>query len=439
MFRISSQNRLLSDSTNGFHRDRCLHGLVAGTAPLSRAYGALPPHGGTIAVTAGRLSGLSRSFLPDSDSIAKFRSPSSLSKPLRVLGLSLYGPQAASHRVRLSQFQPGLAAAGIDLQIQSLLDNAYLQSRFSGDRPSLRGLLAAYGGRLQALRQADRFDLAIVYAELLPFLPGWLERQLLHIPFIYDCDDAFFLKYCSGRLRALQPLLGAKADRLMAAAVAVTAGNTGLAAHARCFNSNVTVLPSVVDTDQFRPTAPPSAEHSRGPFTVGWIGSPSTAPYLQLLVKPLQQLGRERPVRLLVVGGPAPAIAGVEVVEQSWSLEHEVPLIQQFDVGVMPMPDTPWTRGKCAYKLIQCMACGIPVVASRVGANVEAVPPECGLLAESPEQWLAAFRQLAADPALRARLGVAGRRWVEERYSLRSALPVLEGVIQRAAASHPHL
>ncbi len=356
---------------------------------------------------------------------------------IRVIGFSLYGPQAASHRVRLSQFQLGLGAAGIDLQIQSLLDNAYLQRSFSCRRPSLRGLLAAYGCRLQALSQADRFDLAIVYGDLLPFLPGWLEHQLLQIPFIYDCDDAFFLKYRSGRLRLLQPLLGAKADRLMTAAKAVTAGNTGLAAHALRFNSNVTVLPSVVDTDQFRPAAPPPVERSGPPFTVGWIGSPSTAPYLQLLVEPLQQLARERPVQLLVVGGPAPSIVGVEVIEEPWSLELEVPLIQQFDVGVMPLSDTPWTRGKCAYKLIQCMACGIPVVASRVGANVEAVPAECGLLADSPAEWLAAFRQLAADPELCHRMGTAAHHWVEKHYSLLSALPVLTGVIHRAVAAHP--
>ncbi len=354
----------------------------------------------------------------------------------RVLGLSLYGPQAASHRVRLSQFKPGLAASGIDLQIQSLLDNAYLQRSFSGRRPSPQGLLTAYGRRLQALREADRFDIAIVYAELLPFLPGWLERQLLQIPFIYDCDDAFYLKYRSGCLRPLQPLLGAKADRLIAAAVAVTAGNTGLAAHARRFNWNVTVLPSVVDTDQFRPVASSPNKSPRVPFTVGWIGSPSTSPYLQLLVEPLQQLAYECPVRLLVVGGSAPAISGVEVIEQPWSLEQEVPLIQQFDVGVMPLPDTPWTRGKCAYKLIQCMACGVPVVASRVGANMNAVPPECGFLAESTEQWLDAFRLLLADIKLRRQMGLAARLWVEQRYSLRSALPVLSGVIQRAFSSH---
>ena len=97
---------------------------------------------------------------------------------IRVLGLSLYGPQAASHRVRLSQFQPGLAASGIDLQIQSLLHDAYLQRSFSGGRPSLRCLLAAYGRRIQALRQAHLFELAIAYGDLLPFLPGWLERHL---------------------------------------------------------------------------------------------------------------------------------------------------------------------------------------------------------------------------------------------------------------------
>lgn len=356
---------------------------------------------------------------------------------ISVLGLSLYGHQAASHRVRLSQFLPGLEAAGIDLRIHSLLDDAYLQRSFSGGRPSLRGLLAAYGRRIQALRQADRFDLAIVHCELLPFLPGWLERQLLQIPFLYDYDDAFFLKYRSGRLRLLQPLLGAKADRLMAAAMAVTAGNAGLATYASRFNSSVSVLPSVVDTDHFRPADRSRAVCSGQPFTVGWIGSPSTAPYLQLLIDPLQQLARERPVRLLVVGGSAPVIAGVEVIEQSWSLEQEVSLIQQFDVGVMPLPDTPWSRGKCAYKLIQCMACGISVVASRVGANIDAVPSGCGLLADSSQQWLTAFRQLAADPAGRLQLGAAAHQWVERRYSLRSALPVLTSVIQRAAAAQP--
>lgn len=349
----------------------------------------------------------------------------------RVLGFSLYGPQAASHRVRLSQFQPGLAAAGIELQLQSLLDNAYLTRRFAGGRPSLRGLLSAYDARLQVLRQTECFDLAIIYAELLPLLPAWLEKRLIRTSYIFDYDDAFHLKYRSGRLGRLAPWLAGKIDRLIAGAAAVTAGNAHLAAHARRFNANVTVLPSVVDTDHYRPLEAPRPDGA--PFTVGWIGSPSTAPYLQLLVEPLQQLASEHPVRLLVIGGTPPRIPGVEVIAQPWSLEQEVPLIQQFDVGVMPLPDTPWTRGKCAYKLIQCLACGVPVVASRVGANVEALPAHSGLLASTSEEWYAAFRRLAADPDLRQHMGASGRRWIEQRYSLCSALPTLVQLIRTAA------
>ena len=351
---------------------------------------------------------------------------------IRVLGLSLYGPQAASHRVRLSQFQKGLAAQGIELQIQSLLDDAYLQRRFAGERPSLQGLLAAYGQRISALRRRDRADLAIVHCELLPFLPGWLERKLLDMPYVYDCDDAFYLKYRRGRLRCLEPLLGIKFDRMMATASVVTAGNAELAAYARSINRRVFVLPSVVDTDYY---CPADLNPCDGPFTVGWIGSPSTAPYLHQLVEPLQKLACERRVCLEVVGGPAPSIPGVQVIERPWSLEHEVPLIQQFSVGVMPLPDSEWARGKCAYKLIQCMACGIPVIASPVGANVDAVPPSCGMLASNSAEWLMALRQLAADEELRHRMGSAARRWVKERYSLRSALPVLTSVIRLAATS----
>ena len=354
---------------------------------------------------------------------------------IRVLGLSLYGPQAASHRVRLSQFQPGLAAAGIELQIQSLLDDAYLQRSFKGERPSLRALLSAYVCRIHALRHANRFDLVIAYGDLLPYLPSFIERKLLKVPFIYDCDDAFFLKYRNRRLRLFQPFLADKIDRLMAAAEGVTAGNAWLANYARGFNTNVSVLPSVVDTDQFRPCTYPQSKFSGSSFTVGWIGSPSTAPYLRLLIEPLKLLARERPVCLIVVGGPAPEIAGVEVIERPWSLEHEVSVIQGFDVGVMPLPNNLWTRGKCAYKLIQCMACAVPVIASKVGANLEVVPTECGLLVDSSHEWVEAFRKLASDKLLRQRMGTAARQWVEQHYSLRISLPILADVIEKSVSS----
>ena len=299
----------------------------------------------------------------------------------------------------------------------------------------MRALLYASIRRIQALRHANRFDLVIAYGDLLPYLPSFVERKLLQVPFIYDCDDAFFLKYRNRRLRLVQPFLGDKIDRLITGAEFVTAGNTWLANYARRFNTNVSVLPSVVDTDQFRPSMSLQTKLPGSSFTVGWIGSPSTAPYLRLLIEPLKLLARERPVRLIVVGGPAPDIPGVEVIEKSWSLEHEVSVIRGFDVGVMPLPDNLWTRGKCAYKLIQCMACAVPVIASKVGANLEVVPAECGLLVNSSHEWLKAFRKLASDKLLRERMGIAARQWVEQNYSLRSSLPKFVEVIEKSVSA----
>ncbi|MEB3203060.1 MAG: glycosyltransferase [Synechococcus sp.] len=346
---------------------------------------------------------------------------------IKVLGLSLYGSQAASHRVRLAQYRDGLERSEIRLEIQSLLDNNYLRQSFSGFRPSFESLLSAYWQRVGTLVRAGKFDIAIVYAELLPFVPGWVECCLLSRPFIYDLDDAFYLKYRSGRFRGLNFVLGSKCEYMIKRASAVTAGNTELAGFASRVNQRVTLLPSVVDTSHYLP----AACKANSSFTVGWIGSPSTAPYLQELVEPLEDLAQEMPVRLLVIGGKAPKIAGVEVIESPWNLTHEVELIQQFDVGVMPLPDTDWTRGKCAYKLIQCMSCAIPVIASNVGSNVDVVPKSSGILVGSSGQWLDGFRVLANNPELRVCMGKCAREWVKRHYSLSVTTPLLASVIRK--------
>lgn len=350
---------------------------------------------------------------------------------IRVLGLSLYGSQAASHRVRLSQFQPGLASVGIELQIQSLLGNDYLHRIFAGGRPSLGILSNSVCRRFACLASAKDFDLAILYAELIPLLPAWVEQLLLQIPYIYDFDDAFYLKYRAGRLGVLSPFLDKKIDRLLIGATAVTAGNDHLACYAKRFNSNVFVLPSVVSLNHYKPAVTAALDRSTQEFTVGWIGSPSTAPYLQILEGPLRSLCLELPVRLVVIGGPAPIIPGVDIVQLPWDEATEVELIQSFDVGVMPLPNTEWCRGKCAYKLIQYMACSIPVIASPVGTNLQAVPANCGILADSPIEWLLALRKLSSLPGLRHSMGQSGRQWVQSRYSLDTALPVLSDLIRK--------
>jgi glycosyltransferase involved in cell wall biosynthesis len=349
---------------------------------------------------------------------------------IKVLGLSLYGPLAASTRYRLTQYAPGLRQEGIDLEVKALLGNDYVQKTFAGQKYPLVNLAGRYLDRAALLLRQRKYDLAIVNVELFPLLPGFIESRLLRIPYIYDFDDAFFLKYRLERFKRVSFLLKNKFNPVVANAAAVMAGNHYLSNYAMQWNAETHWLPTVVDTERYTP-APRKQE---GVFTVGWIGSPSTSVYLSELAKPLEQLGREGAVRFLVVGGHAAPIPGVEVVNIPWSDDTEVDLINTFDVGVMPLFDDEWARGKCAFKLIQYMACAVPVIASPVGANVDVVDSACGLLAANPSAWLDSLRRLRDDLALRQRCGVAARLRVEQMYSLHSTLPVMTKTIKSVAA-----
>jgi len=345
---------------------------------------------------------------------------------IKVLGLALYGPLAASNRYRLGQYKPGLASQGIDLQICHLLGDDYLRARFSGGLLPVVSMLKAALFRFGDLLHQNDYDAVLLQCELLPLMPGWLERTLIRKPYIYDFDDAFYLKYRSGRMRLVSPFLGRKFDRVIAGAAGVTAGNHVLASYARQFNTNTHLFPTVVDTGRYFSQLPETNDRV---FTVGWIGSPSTAPFLNDIVKPLSDIGKESPVRFVVIGGKAPVVPHVTVVEMEWNEHTEIDLINSFDVGVMPLPDDDWARGKCAFKLIQYMACGVPVIASPVGANSDVITDDCGLLASTSEEWVNRLRILRDDPKKRSEMGRVGRLRVERHYSLDTNLPMLARLI----------
>jgi glycosyltransferase involved in cell wall biosynthesis len=348
---------------------------------------------------------------------------------IKVLGLTLYGVQAASTRYRMAQYVPNLKKEGIDLQVVPLLGDDYIKTTFGGKRYSAKALVRDYIARLACLAKQGRYDLAIVHVELFPLLPGVIESRLLRLPYIYDFDDAFFLKYRQERFRRLF-FLKDKFTPVISQAAAVLAGNHYLADYAKQLNPATTFLPTVVDTDRY--VHLPSERDDI--FTVGWIGSPSTSVYLRALALPLAQLGREGPVRFIVVGGRCEAIDGVEVVNLPWEEATEVRLINTFDVGVMPLSDDEWARGKCALKLIQYMACAVPAVASPVGANLDVINDSCGMLASDSDAWLGGLRRLRDDKTLRRDMGAAGRQCVEQFYSLRTALPAMTNAIKTVAA-----
>jgi glycosyltransferase involved in cell wall biosynthesis len=349
---------------------------------------------------------------------------------MKVLGLALYGPLAASTRYRLCQYVPGLTSMGVDLQIRHLLGDDYLSARFSGGVLPITTMLKDGWARLEDLWHQNDYDAIMLHCELFPLMPGWFDRALLRKPYIYDFDDAFYLKYSSGRMRLARPLLGTKFDNVIAGAAAVTAGNHVLASYARIHNTNTRYLPTVIDTTRY---VPEPAKRCGQVFTIGWIGSPSTAPYLSELAAPLSAIGLEGPVRLIVIGGKAPNVHNVTIVEHDWSENTEIDIVNTFDVGVMPLPDDDWARGKCAFKLIQYMACAVPVIASPVGANVEVVNGKCGLMASTHQEWLDALRLLRDQPNLRYDMGQSGRERVVEYYSLHQNLSPLASVMFQAA------
>ncbi|MCQ4333120.1 glycosyltransferase family 4 protein [Natronomonas sp. F2-12] len=263
-------------------------------------------------------------------------------------------------------------------------------------------------------------DVVVVEKELLPYVPAVFERLLsrLETPYIVDYDDAVFHNYDLSDNPIVRRLLGQKIDIVMRRADAVVAGNEYLASRARKADaSRVEIIPTVIDLDRY-PHVPPDDE---GPFTIGWIGSPTTAQYVEGIAPALREVCQDRDARVVLVGSGDVKLSGVPFEVREWSEESEIDDITSFDVGIMPLEDTPWERGKCGLKLIQYMGCGKPVVASPVGVNAEIAEHEYnGFHAKTDNDWVASLIELATDNTLASTMGTRGREQIEERYCLES-------------------
>jgi len=355
--------------------------------------------------------------------------------PLRVLILSRYHRAGASSRIRIYQYLKFLEERGFRITVSPFFWESYQQDLYDGRRPALTSLFRAYWRRLEILRSAKEYDLVWIEYEVLPWLPAFCERWLdaQGVPFLVDYDDAIFHRYDQSSHFWIRYLLGGKVDFIMRKAKVVTVGNNYL--RNRATNAGATcveVLPSAVDLKYYRPR---TTEPSTGKLVIGWIGSPSTAHYLNLVRDALAEICRLRPVKLIFVGTGPFDFAGLPVETCSWSETTELKLLQSFDIGIMPLPDEPWERGKSGFKLIQYMACALPVVATPVGVNQELVQPDVnGFRAETLDEWVTALLRLIDDAELRRIFGQAGRKLVEERYCTEKIAPNLAELLQAAAS-----
>jgi len=350
---------------------------------------------------------------------------------LRVVFFTKYTRAGASSRYRSFQYAPALAALGIEAVFEPLFDDDYLLQKYASGRVNLGRVVLALLHRVIKVFAVPRGATVVVEYELLPWFPAWPERWLhwRGVRVLMDYDDALFHQYDAHPSFLVRAMLGRKIATVMQLAQTVIAGNDYLATYARQAGaSRVVVIPTVVDISLYAASLVPLATKK---FTIGWIGSPSTARYLLAVAPVLAKVCAKGEAVVRLIGAGKIELPGVPVESVAWSEATEVDEISRFDVGIMPLPDEPWARGKCGFKLIQYMACEVPVIASPVGVNQTLVEHDKnGLLADSLADWEQSLLGMMQDLEYRKRMGRQGRRKVQQAYDVNVTAPKLAELLR---------
>lgn len=343
---------------------------------------------------------------------------------IRVLALMPY-PQnrAPGQRFRIEQWAPLLRAEGVDVVFSSFISTSALDIWYQHGhaRRKIAETLKGYVNRFSYLLRPLPADVVFIYREAAFLGPALIERLLSwRVPVVFDFDDAIYLPDTSAA-NAWSRVLKSKGKTRAICRLArhVTVGNDVLADFARRHARAVTVVPTTIDTDTYPMLPRPD---NRRPV-IGWTGSVTTLPYLAQLAPVFERLRRSHDFEVRVVGGHVD-FEGVSSQCVPWRAETEVADLSTFDIGLMPLRDDEWSRGKCAAKALQYMALGIPPVVSPVGVNADVVHDDVnGLHARTEDEWVDRIGRLLDDDKLRRRLGEAARRTVEEHYSARVHAP----------------
>jgi glycosyltransferase involved in cell wall biosynthesis len=351
---------------------------------------------------------------------------------MNILVLPRYGKLGASSRLRLYQYLEWFENAGISYKVSPLIADGLLRKYYETGKYSKIELCCAYLLRIYNLLISSKYSLILIEKEALPWLPAWFEKMLLgRVPYVLDFDDAIFHNYDLHRSVLIRRLFSKRIDKLIANSRLVLAGNVYLATRAASAGAEqIEIIPTVIDLARYKIKPITLGQQDNITLRVVWIGSPSTLSYLKILEKPLAQLAGTIPFNLRIIGGGSITMQGVNIEILPWSESTESKAITECDVGVMPLLNTPWEQGKCAYKLIQFMACGLPTVASPVGANSSVIVDGLtGFLADTDDAWVDKLKLLLSDAALRKKMGNAGRERVEAYYCLQQTAPILSGLL----------
>ena len=361
---------------------------------------------------------------------------------LRVLAFTPLPEAGAAGRYRVFQYADPLRAHGIELTVESFFDSVAFARLYTpgGVTHKIWDLARRTPALLGRLRSAHRYELAFVHRELWPLAGDWpLATLRASQPrWVFDMDDAVFLPNVSeANQRFVKLKSHVSVPAITRDAAAVCAGNHWLAAWARAQRPGrpgheVQVIPTVVDTARWAPTNPPAD----GSVRLLWIGSPTTLRYLEAWAPVLARLGARHPELELHVIGARLTVPGLRCVSHAWSAASEREIARRCHIGLSPLGDGDWERGKCGLKLLLAMALGLPAVASRVGVHMEILTPGTdGELVSGESELEHALGRLISDPERRSAVGRAARATVEQRFSIRAVVPQLAALLRRAAAS----
>lgn len=316
----------------------------------------------------------------------------------------------ASTRFRILQYLPYLEQSGWDCSVKPL-------SRSARNWPALLG-------------QLRKADVVVIQKKLFAAPELCLIRRVAR-RLIYDFDDAVMVKE-GDRRPGLHPRTLRRFIRTLRRVDQVVAGNGFLAEQACRHHDHVAVVPTPVDIEHYLPAVDPPV---REEVVIGWIGSRGTLKYLKEIAPAFERLARICPqVRLKIVADDFFTLEQMPVIKKSWCQADEVADLQSFDIGVMPLVDDLWTRGKCGFKLLQCMATGLPVVCSPVGTNTEIVTDgKEGFWADNEDAWVERLQTLTEDAGLRRQMGDQARLTVAQHYSLQVCAPRIEMLLRQVA------
>lgn len=343
-----------------------------------------------------------------------------------------------SQRFRIEQWEPYLKEEGISVEMKPFADSRMMARLHQPGDLLLKAawMIEAIARRLMEVTRVGKYDVILIHRAACLAGPAAIERLIAASgkPIIFDFDDAIYLLDTSEANRYFGWLkFPRKTAALCRLSSHVVAGSNHLADYARKHNPRVTVVPTSIDTDKYLPVR---RNENGKRIVIGWTGSSTSQTHLEMFADVLRELTARRDIEIRVQSNRRPELSGVPFVWRPWSPETEIEELSHFDIGIKPMPDDPWSRGKCPMKEIQYMSMGIPTVCSDVGASSELIQHGTnGLLASNREEWLNSLEMLIEDPNLRQSLGAAGRQTVEDRYSMKQCANLFAGVVRETVES----